>query len=235
MNWRSAGVASRSPPSSGNDTALGGLESGSKGGIGNWDQFATNERKFNVRANYDENLYTTKLDVDNIDSDKRREAERIAGEIEGTVSSNIHVAEERNQQIQTDYDEEDLYSGVLTKDLKVRALKDNDADESKPSQQNFVAAKKEKVTEPAKDVTKKHGKKEPATKSEPAKVEDNTTESKKEVRPSDKKSVTKLKLNPKAKEFTFNPSAKSFTPSFVSPAAPQQPPMPPAGVLPHHP
>jgi hypothetical protein len=33
----------------------------------------------------------------------------------------MHVAEERNQAIATDYDEEDRYSGVLTKDLKARA------------------------------------------------------------------------------------------------------------------
>ena len=162
MNWRSAAVGSRSPPSSSNCSALGGLESGSKGGIGSWDQFAANEKKFNVRANYDENMYTTKLDVDNIDSEKRRKAERIAREIEGTVSANIHVAEERNQQIQTDCDEEDLYSGVLTEDLKVRALKEkeSDADGGKPLNENAVAGKEEKATEPAEDLPKESEEKE---------------------------------------------------------------------------
>jgi hypothetical protein len=34
----------------------------------------------------------------------------------------MHVAEERNQAIATDYDEEDRYSGVLTNELKARAI-----------------------------------------------------------------------------------------------------------------
>jgi hypothetical protein len=75
-----------------------------------------------VKASFDENLYTTRLDVSNIDVSRRAEAERIAREIEGTSSTNMHIAEERNQAIATDYDEEDRYSGVLTKDLKARAV-----------------------------------------------------------------------------------------------------------------
>jgi hypothetical protein len=96
----------------------GGLD----GSIGDWDQFSANEKKFNVKASFDENLYTTKLDLSSIDASQRAVAERIAKEIESTSSTNMHVAEERNQAIGNDYDEEDRYSGVLTKDLKARPI-----------------------------------------------------------------------------------------------------------------
>jgi PAB1-binding protein PBP1 len=36
--------------------------SGLSGTIGDWDQFSANEKRFNVKASYDENLYTTALD-----------------------------------------------------------------------------------------------------------------------------------------------------------------------------
>ncbi len=129
LNWRAAAArggtsflpSTKSGPSTG--SGVGGVSGALDGSIGDWDQFSANELKFNVKASFDENLYTTKLDVSNIDTAKIAEAERIAREIEGTASSNIHIAEERNQTIQTDYDEEDLYSGVLTKDLKARKIK----------------------------------------------------------------------------------------------------------------
>ena len=133
LNWRSAASTSRSeiksaPPSGGvAHVADGGL----KGGIGEWDQFAANKEKFNVKATYDENLYTTTLDVDAIDHSKRAAAERLANEIEGTVSTNIHVAQERGQKIMGDYDDEDLYSGVLTKDLKARVVPGSEKKEAK--------------------------------------------------------------------------------------------------------
>jgi len=106
----------------GGEWPQGGVGGGLDGSIGDWDQFSANEKKFNVKASFDENLYTTKLDLSSIDAYQRAEAERIAKEIESTSSTNMHVAEERNQAIATDYDEEDRYSGVLTKDLKARAI-----------------------------------------------------------------------------------------------------------------
>jgi len=106
----------------GGDGRGGGCGGGLDGSIGNWDQFSANEKKFNVKASFDENLYTTKLDLSSINAYKRAEAERIAKEIKSTSSTNMHVAEEQNQAIATDYDEEDRYSGVLTKDLKARAI-----------------------------------------------------------------------------------------------------------------
>ena len=84
-----------------------------KGSIGTWDQFHANEKLFNVKGTYDENLYTTELDKTKLDPKHIRKAERLAREIETSTTTNIHLAEERGQAIQGDYDEEDLYSGVL--------------------------------------------------------------------------------------------------------------------------
>ncbi len=128
LNWRAAAArGGRSQAVYRRRWRGGGWPQGRGGGldgsIGNWDQFSVNEKKFNVKASFDKNLYTTKLDLPSIDAYQRAEAERIAKEIESTSSTNMHVAEERNQAIATDYDEEgDRYSGVLTKDLKARAI-----------------------------------------------------------------------------------------------------------------
>ena len=90
------------------------------GSIGQWDQFKANKELFNVNATFDESLYTTELDTSKLDSKKMKEAERIAKEIQNTTTDNIHMAEERGFKVETDFDEEDLYSGVLTKDGKQR-------------------------------------------------------------------------------------------------------------------
>lgn len=65
-----------------------------KGGV--WDQFQANEQRFGLKTDYDENIYTTSIDKSHPDY-RRREAEalRIAQEIEGGVSDNAHLREER--------------------------------------------------------------------------------------------------------------------------------------------
>ncbi|KAJ5086404.1 SM domain found in ataxin-2 [Penicillium alfredii] len=80
-----------------------------------WDQFETNERLFGAKTNYDENLYTTRIDrSDPTYKQKQVEAARIAREIEGTDVDNVHVREERGLVAPDtgDQDEEDKYSGV---------------------------------------------------------------------------------------------------------------------------
>ena len=113
-----------SAPTSGNAPNVNTAGLSEKDTIGKWDQFAANEQLFNVRATYDENLYTTALDKSSVGAHKQREAARLAREIEGQTTSNIHLAEERGQKVEGDYgelDEEDKYSGVLTSGGKVRA------------------------------------------------------------------------------------------------------------------
>lgn len=131
--WTAGGGRSRADALMGDDmrgksSQMGGL----RGKIGEWDQFKANEQLFNVSASFDENLYTTELDKSAIDSAKRREAERIAREIESTTTGNIHQAEERNQVVQGDYDEEDRYSGVLNTKLQARS--------KEPPRMNYAAA-----------------------------------------------------------------------------------------------
>jgi len=54
---------------------------------GQWDQFATNERLFGVTTDFDEELYTTKLDKsDPSFRAKEAHARKLAAEIEGVNS-----------------------------------------------------------------------------------------------------------------------------------------------------
>ncbi|KAJ1900043.1 poly(A)-binding protein binding protein, partial [Kickxella alabastrina] len=99
---------------------LGGLESGlehpATGGQ-SWDQFATNEQLFGLTTDFDEEIYTTKLDRTRADyKEREREAIRIAQEIQSTPFANSHVAEERQEVAGDDsgtMDEEDRYGAVL--------------------------------------------------------------------------------------------------------------------------
>jgi PAB1-binding protein PBP1 len=98
----------------GDDVTFGGAVGKTGGGKG-WDQFATNAALFGATTTYSEDLYTTRLDRSKQGFKQReREAERLAREIEGQVTTNVHVAEERGQQVQggEGWDEEDRYSGV---------------------------------------------------------------------------------------------------------------------------
>ncbi|KKY14548.1 putative pab1 binding protein [Diplodia seriata] len=90
------------------------LSLGDNSGAG-WDQFETNERLFGATSNYDEDLYTTKIDRnDPRYRDRAAKAERLAREIESGSALNAHVLEERGQAAIDDsgLDEEEKYSGV---------------------------------------------------------------------------------------------------------------------------
>ncbi|RDB26295.1 Uncharacterized protein C21B10.03c [Hypsizygus marmoreus] len=81
-----------------------------------WDQFAVNEKLFGVKTQFDENLYTTKLDRSAADfKERERQAQRIANEIIGAATSNPHIAEERNINNVDDsgINEEDKYGAVV--------------------------------------------------------------------------------------------------------------------------
>jgi LsmAD domain/Ataxin 2 SM domain len=82
------------------------------GSIGVWNQFDANERLQKKTVKYDEAIYTTPLDRTKFSSQQQQLAAQLAREIEGSTSTNRHVAEERGHAVQGDYDEEDLYSGV---------------------------------------------------------------------------------------------------------------------------
>lgn len=101
-----------------------------------WDQFEANVDKFGVRTTYDENLYTTKLDVNAIPREKQEEAARIAKEIE--EGPNNYDKEEHVE------DEEAKFGAVLGtgayKDVK-NGSKSDDGD----VKDKLLADKKETV------------------------------------------------------------------------------------------
>lgn len=106
-----------------------------------WNQFAVNEQKFGITSSFDEHLYTTRINKDDPDYEKRvKEADRIAKDIESQGSSgNIHLAEERGIVVDdSGIDEEDKYSGVDRRgDELLAALKLN-AKSNPPKAKKYV-------------------------------------------------------------------------------------------------
>lgn len=84
---------------------------------GQWDQFATNEKLFGLKTDFDEEMYTTKLDRSSAHiRANEANAERIAKEImKGSSGGNVHLAEERGQEFE-EVDEETLYGAVVRQD-----------------------------------------------------------------------------------------------------------------------
>ncbi|KAH9838493.1 uncharacterized protein C8Q71DRAFT_751533 [Rhodofomes roseus] len=82
---------------------------------GAWNQFEANERLFGVKANFDEDLYTTKLDRNAPDfKERERRAAVIANEILQSQTSNVHIAEERTKDfVGEGKDEEEKYGAVV--------------------------------------------------------------------------------------------------------------------------
>lgn len=202
------------------------------GDIGKWDQFKANKELFNVNASFDENIYTTSLDKSKISKDQLQHAEKIAKEIESTTTRNMHLAEERNQAIQHDYDEEDKYSGVLHK-MNYAKITADSAVTSTTETTTTTAAAANTPTTPA------PAKKEEPTPEQPKKApEENTTPPVAKVTPTSEAAASppekepaptqkpedkpKTKLNANAKEFTFNPNTPAFTPNSAAPPQQQQ-------------
>ncbi|CAN1286725.1 Polyadenylate-binding protein-interacting protein 4 [Linum perenne] len=79
-----------------------------------WDQFETNKMLFGVKSTFDEELYTTKLEKGPRMRELEREAMRIAREIEGEETQDLHLAEERGINVGDDFDidEETRFSSV---------------------------------------------------------------------------------------------------------------------------
>ncbi|KAI3455605.1 hypothetical protein Pfo_012268 [Paulownia fortunei] len=79
-----------------------------------WDQFEANETLFGVKSTFNEELYTTKLERGPQMTELEREALRIAREIEGEETLDLHLAEERGIQLDgnLEMDEETRFSSV---------------------------------------------------------------------------------------------------------------------------
>ncbi|CAH8255616.1 unnamed protein product [Arabidopsis lyrata] len=81
-----------------------------------WNQFEVNKSLFGVTSTFDEELYTTKLERGPGTRELEEQALRIAREIVGENTRDLHVAEERGLQLsgKFDIDEETKYSSVCT-------------------------------------------------------------------------------------------------------------------------
>ncbi len=95
--------------------------------VHDWDQFAENERRFNVKASFDEEKYTTKLNKESLSAQQLERAERISKEIQRQSSSNFHIREDRGQIPAGEVDDEEkAYSAVLgTGKYAAGCVKDN--------------------------------------------------------------------------------------------------------------
>lgn len=90
------------------------LTFGSTSAAQGWDQFATNQQLFGVTTNYDEEVYTTKLDRSRPDfKEKERAAIALANEINNATTNNPHLAEERGVVDDSGINEEDKYGAVV--------------------------------------------------------------------------------------------------------------------------
>lgn len=82
---------------------------------GRFDQFEANRQKFNIGYDYNENEYSTPLELDKIPIDQIKKAEQLAKEIlSGPVDKESrHMLEERGlKELDDNEDEEQLYSAV---------------------------------------------------------------------------------------------------------------------------
>lgn len=71
------------------------LEKSNTGGQ-QWDQFGENERRFGLKSDYDENIYTTTINKSHPQHKERMAAaDKKAREIERSAATTAHVAEER--------------------------------------------------------------------------------------------------------------------------------------------
>ncbi|KAF8808712.1 hypothetical protein BYT27DRAFT_7222826 [Phlegmacium glaucopus] len=99
------------------DSLVGDDDTFGPGANGNtsWDQFTANETLFGVKASFDEDVYTTKLDRTAPDfKERERKAQRIANEIIGAATNNPHIAEERGFNVDdSGVNEEDRYGAVV--------------------------------------------------------------------------------------------------------------------------
>ncbi|XP_054784825.1 polyadenylate-binding protein-interacting protein 3-like isoform X2 [Prosopis cineraria] len=79
-----------------------------------WDQFEANKTLFGVKSTFNEELYTTKLQKGPQTRELEKQALRIAREIEGEDTQDLHLAEERGLFLHKnfDIDEEARFSSV---------------------------------------------------------------------------------------------------------------------------
>jgi hypothetical protein len=236
------------------EEALGGIEDGgglledpamkAKGGgwggrgaaaaAAQWDQFAANKSMFGVDTSFDETMYTTAIDK-SAGGISEAEAARIAREIQNSVSTNVHMQEERGQRMTVDYDEEDLYGAVVgTGAAAGGAHAAGKGGAVLPNKPAWGSSKVPEGVRALADQERKRSGSPPAPRPVPAPADAKTapapaagaTAAAGEEKP-------KSTLSASAKPFSLSAKAAEFTPSFAKkPAAPAAPPRAAPGTYP---
>ncbi|WFD07578.1 poly(A)-binding protein binding protein [Malassezia vespertilionis] len=210
-----------------------------------WDQFAANEAQFGVKSNYEESIYTTKLDRTRRDFKQReREADKVAREIMSQSAGNTHLAEERNQVEAVEINEEDKYGAVVRDSVKPVQSQDLEK-ETNPSGRaltadfrQFVSKERDRLVVRKAELAQKEKQNRLSDLKEWAqsfrlKTPVPADMSALRAQPIQKKDhqTASLDAAPKklsAKTPSFNPQASSFTPGVrtFAPAAPSKPDVP---------
>ena len=203
----------------GEDAGLeGGLGDTKGAGIGKFDQFAVNERKFGVKSTYDETLYTTKLDKSKLSKQQKQKAERQAREILSKSSTNVHVMEDRGKSVNGD--EEALYGAVVKNKSASPKKKKRETNASKTN----IGTNKKRINETVSDDRKQttnelktfHKKISNDAKSGDAKTANTDTDSNRNVeKDGDKNGSDQTKFNVEAAE--WNPNATEWKPPGATP------------------
>ncbi|KAH9387316.1 uncharacterized protein NEMAJ01_2212 [Nematocida major] len=93
-----------------------------------WNQFEENERRFGLKATFDESVYTTVLDKNSKEYKMyAQEAETLARKIDGLSSSNMHLEEERGRI--SDRPEDEKYGTVMRAVEKEKETPQSDSQE----------------------------------------------------------------------------------------------------------
>ncbi|XP_020111754.1 polyadenylate-binding protein-interacting protein 4-like [Ananas comosus] len=93
----------------------------------NWDQFETNAALFGVKSTFDEELYTTKLEKGPQTRQLEMEASRLAREIEGEETEDLHLAEERGVYFDGDFDlDEEIKYSAVRRDINNDRFQENE-------------------------------------------------------------------------------------------------------------
>ncbi|CAG8514546.1 7654_t:CDS:10 [Dentiscutata erythropus] len=137
-----------------------------------WDQFAVNEQLFGLTTDYNEEIYTTKLDRSKADyKERERKAINLANEITRESTTNVHMLEERGHIVEDQMDEEERYGAVVrNRDPSKYTPPHLRKQQEQPIQPNGVASAVKKVeqnNEVAKD-TKVKPPEDPKPKTKPA-------------------------------------------------------------------
>ena len=182
---------------------LKGLGDTKGAGMGKFDQFAVNERKFGVKSTYDETLYTTKLDKSKLSKQQKQKAERQAREILSKSSTNVHAMEDRGKSVNGD--EEALYGAVVKNKSASPKKKKRETNASKTN----VGTNKKRINETVSDDRKQttnelktfHKKISNDAKSGDAKTANTDTDSNRNVdKDGDKNGSDQTKFNVEAAE-----------------------------------